>query len=176
MSATTTPTDRRIFTLEELKAMNDHDFRQAVTNDMFQVSRPMSAFQERDVVQRTLTALIDWLSWTNQKIDERAEDPNCTPEHYAKTIKYRDHLVSVIDITERRVAWIMGTKERDLRRWKAVLHEVIDAIISGKDDSEILEIKIPSFANDDKSYDLETWWEIRRAKDPSRVAAAKVAA
>lgn len=174
MSETTT--ERRTFTLEELNAMNDHDFRQAVTNDMFQVGRPLSAFQEPDVVQRTLTALIDWLWWTNQKIDERAEDPNCTPELYAKTIKYRDHLLSVIDITERRVAWIMGSKERDLRRWKAVLHKVIDGIINGKDDAEILEIKIPSFANDDKTYDLETWWEIRRAKDPSRVAAEKAAA
>lgn len=164
------------FTVESLLAMDDHTFRIQVTNDMHLARQFSSPFQAREVIQRTLLALIDSLWQTNNLIDDRAEDPNCPSELYEKTVRYRKHLLSVIDATERRATWFEGAKERDLKRWKAVLHQVIDAIVEGKDDDDILDIQIPGFRDAEMTYSLETWREIRRAKDPRRVAATKAAA
>ena len=162
--------DRRTdYTAEELVEMGDPEFRKAVADDLFTTGHSMGPFQDRRVVDRTLLGLIDWLWWTNQKLDERAEDPSCTVELFQKTEKYRRHLLSVIDLTERRVAWLKGTKERTLQQWKKLLHEVIDAIMEGSDDEEILAIKVPSYITGNDSLDLETWYEIRREKSPSRV-------
>jgi hypothetical protein len=157
------------YEIDELVAMNDKEFHTAVMDDLFYTSRNQSPFQSPEVIERTFCELLEWLSITNAKIDERAEDPNCSIELYEKTVKYRAHLLSVIDITERRIGWLHGTKERTLQKWRAVLHNVIDAIMEGKDDDEILALKIPSFQGEGDTYDLETWWDIRRQKDPSRV-------
>lgn len=175
MSDHTNPTTE-IPTIEALLAMDDFTFRRTVTDDMHLVRQFNGPFQSREVIQRTLLALIDSLWQTNNLLEDRAEDPNCSAELFAKTKKYRAHLLSVIDITERRSEFYQGPKERELRRWRAVLHEVIDGIMSGKDDSEILDIKIPPFRDAEVRHNLETWWEIRRAKDPRRVEAMKAAA
>lgn len=164
------------YEINELVDMSDKEFHSAVMDDLFYTSRSQSSFQAPEVAERTFTELLEWLSITNAKIDARAEDPNCEPELYAKTVKYRSHLLSVIDITERRIEWRLGAKERQLSRWRAVLHSVVDAIMEGKDDDDILALKIPSFRSEGETYDLETWWDIRRAKDPSRVSPTKAAA
>lgn len=166
------------YTVDDLLGMTDATFRRVVSDNMYETLRGQSAFQHEDVIQRTLLALIDSLWATNAKLDERADDPTCPVELYQKTLKYRALLLSVIEQTERRLAWMQGTKEKTLRKWRQVLHEVIDGILSGKHDDEILAIKIPAFDGADREdmYDLETWFDIRCAKDPSRVHGLEEAA
>ena len=168
------------YALEELIDMKDRDFHNAVVEDMFETARGHGPFQQEAIIERTLTGLMEWLWITNAKIDERAEDPDCSAELYANTVKFRHHILSIIDITEKRIGWLHGVKERDLQRWKQMAHEIIDAIMEGKDDEEILSIKIPypgrGAQEGESPIDLETWWEIRRAKDPRRVKPSKEAA
>lgn len=175
MSDTATVTTTETPTIEALLAMDEFTFRRTVTDDMHLVRQFNGPFQAREVIQRTLLALIDSLWHTNYLIEERAEDPNCSAELYGKTVKYRKHLLSLIDITDRRCAFFQGVNARKEREWKAVLHQVVDAILAGKDDDEILEIRIPGFG-EGGGLTLETWHEIRRAKDPRRIEVAKEAA
>jgi hypothetical protein len=163
------------YTPEALLAMDDHTFRQAATKDLTETSRYTGPFQSTPVVGRTMSVLVDWLWLTNDKLADRAEDPHCPPALYEGTKKFRKHLVAVIDNTDRRMAWLQGSKEREVRRWKQVLFEVIDAIQEGWDDDEILAIRIPEFAGVGDSYDLETWHEIRLEKEPDRKRAERAA-
>lgn len=160
------------YTAEELLDMTEDEFRQAVTEDMHYTRRFNGPFQGEQVIARTLHALIDSLHWVNSQIEDRMADPDCPPEVLQKTIRYRSHLLATIDMTERRVAWIQGVKERDARKWRAVLDEVVTGILAGRDDDEILAIKIPSFRGQDgaesERYSIETWHEVRRAKAPAR--------
>lgn len=172
MTSDINPIEDDDYTVGELLAMGEEEFRQAVTEDMHYTRRFNGPFQDREVIARTMHALIDSLHWVNSQIDDRIEDPNCPAEVLQKTRRYRSHLLSTIDMTERRMGWMQGTKERTLRKWRAVLDEVVTGILAGHDDDEILAIQIPSFrdADGDESerYSLETWHEIRRAKDPAR--------
>lgn len=166
-----------LYTPEELLEMSDPAFHKAAVEDLKETARSQSAFQDADVIERTMATLLEWLWFTNIKIDERAEDPDCSPELYAGTLKYRQRLLSALDITDRRIAWAQGAKEREVRKWKQVLFTVVDAILEGWDDEDILALKIPSYRNQiGDSYDLETWHEIRLQKEPGRVRAVKEAA
>lgn len=174
MTNDVSPTEDDDYTVEELLDMTEDEFRQAVTEDMHYTRRFTGPFQDPQVIARTLHALIDSLHWVNMQIEDRMEDPSCPPEVLQKTLRYRSHLLSTIDMTERRMGWIRGTKEATLRKWRAVLDEVVTGILAGRDDDEILATKIPSFRSVDgeevESYSIEVWHEIRRAKHPGRYA------
>lgn len=158
------------YTIEQLENMSDDTFHKAVTNDMHEASRSNSPFQSETIIERTMDALIEWLWITNSKIDDRAEDPNCPRSLYENTLKYRSHLLAVIDVTERRIARSRDGAYRAQKAWKQVLHEVVDAILEGRSDEDILAIEIPSFgSHEGGSLPLDEWWEIRLAKEPSRV-------
>jgi hypothetical protein len=164
------------YNTRELLAMDDHSFHQAVAEDLVKTSNYQGPFQDRGVIDRTMGALVDWLQITTEKLNDRAEDPTCPPVLYEKTAKFRRHLLTVIDNTDRRMAWQQGAKEREVRRWKQVLFEVIDAIQEGWDDDEILAMTVPSWGDGEESFDLETWHEIRLAKRPDRKRAERTEA
>lgn len=166
------------YTPEDLLAMSQSEFHEAVMNDLTETSSYRGPFQHPSVVERTMSTLVEWLWITNAKLAERAEDPTCPPAVYEGTQRFRNHLLAVIDNTDMRIGWIMGAKERQVRKWKQVLFEVVDAIIQGWDDDDILALKIPTYrSNDDDAeiYDLETWHEIRLAKQPDRKRAERAA-
>ncbi len=163
------------YTTETLLQMSDHAFHKAVMHDLTETSRYQGSFQDYAVIDRTMGALVEWLWITNAKLDQRAEDPNCPVDLYEKTVRFRSHLLSVIDNTDRRITWRMGAKERQVRKWKQVLFEVIDAIKEGWDDDDILAISIPPFSDAIETYDLDTWHEIRLEKQPDRKRAEHAA-
>ncbi len=160
------------YTTDELIAMGDDRFADAVVENLHHAGAYKGPFQHPDVRARTLLALIEKLWFTDSQIEKQAEDPTYSIERYEKTLAFRRHLLAVVDLTERRISFDVPARVREASAWKQVLHEVLDEIEGGPDDDILDEFDIP-FVED---LSLRSWLDIRRVKDPSRVKAKVVAA
>ena len=147
------------YTVDELEAMDDYEFGDAVTEDLEHTGHHLSAFQDRKVVGRTLTALLDKLWSTDATLRKHADDPNCSAEKWGKMKAFRRYLLSAIDITQRRMEWQQGPSARTLRAWRAILDELVGEIEETELDFLLDEMKIP-FDN----LTLRQWKEIRDTK------------
>lgn len=158
-------------TVEELLAISDGDFRAEATEDLEYTGAHSSPFQDPQVIRRTLTSLIDSLWFVDASVRKQAVDPRVDATKYERTLAFRRHLLSVIDITERRAEWAAGPTARQISAWKQLLHDLLDALDGGPEEWVLDDLKIP-FDN----LTLRAWREIRRVKDPRRVPAKEVAA
>lgn len=168
------------YSVDELVAMSDDDFQEVLTDDLRFTGRHQSPFQDPAVIRRTLTALIEQLWYIDSVIAQRAEDPDCSAETYRKTLAFRRHLLAVLDVTERRAAWLETPNEGRVRAWRRILHEVCDEL-DGTPQQWILDEFVVPFPMNDPRYkgpgmSLRTWREIRVQKDPSRAVPEKAVA
>jgi hypothetical protein len=161
------------YTVEELVAMSDEDFAEVVTDDLALTGKFSGPFQQPETIHRTMSVLIEHVWYIDSVVRKRAEDPNCTPERYEATLRFRRHLLSVVDAIEKRITWMAGKQRREASEWKQLLHEVLDEIVGGPNDHLLDEFEIP-FAVEGMT--LRTWRDIRNVKDPSRIPAVKGAA
>lgn len=176
MTETTTPAKARFAdadnpTVEELLALDDRTFADEASEDLEYTAGHQSPFQDPLVIRRTLTALLEKVWFADQTLHKYADDASVTAERYEATARFRRFLLSVVDITERRLTWMDGGHARQASAWKKILHEVLDALDGGPEEWILDEFKIP-FHN----MTLKAWREIRRVKDPRRVPVKEVAA
>src|SRR5690606_15754592 len=59
------------YTPEDLLAMSQSEFHEAVMNDLTETSSYRGPFQHPSVVERTMSTLVEWLWITNAKLAER---------------------------------------------------------------------------------------------------------
>lgn len=162
---THTYTPKTTYTVEQLTEMNDLDFDEAVTEDLRYVAQFKGPFQQPELADRTLHALLQKLWFADSRIQIQAEDPNVSPEQYRRTVGFRNHLIGVIDVTERRVNRLRSRDARESAEWKALLHDVLEELEGGPEEDILDEFEIP-YAD---GMNLRTWLEVRRVKDPSRI-------
>lgn len=149
---------------EELLEMSDKDFQKAVCENLHASTRPRGPFQHPDVIRLTLSALLDRFWFADAQMKKQADDPNVDAEHYARTVGFRNHVLSCVDMTERRLSR-MEPQGVAASMWKDLLHKVCDELAGQDEFDDILdEFTIP-FGD----ITLRTWREIRQLKKPSRI-------
>jgi hypothetical protein len=164
------------YSINDLLAMSDERFGAAATANLHATTRWKSPFQQPDIVQRTLHALVEKLWFTDSQIGKKAEDPTYPIEQYERTLSFRRHLLASIDLTERRAS---NGRQKEAQAWRALLHEVCDEIEGDDVFDEILDEFFIPFAGErdgGPKITLRQWIEIRRIKEPSRVKEKAVAA
>ena len=160
----------KTYSVDDLLAMDDVRFGTEATADLRYTGRFKSNFQHKDVVDRTLHALLEKLWFVSDQIDKQREDPEVTPEHFQRTCAFRRHLLSVIDLTERR-ADRNYPGASTARAWRQVLNELCDELEGGPMDWLLDDflIPLPSMGSDNGDMSLRTWVGIRRVKSPERI-------
>lgn len=171
------------YTVDELLAMDDEDFADAVTEDLVYAGRHSSPFQAPELARRTLTVLVERVWFIDAVLQRNADNAEYSAERWEKSLAFRRHLLSVIDVTERRIRWMEGGGVRETRKWKALLNELCDEIEGSSLDWLLDEFTIPfrewrsgGEVPDGPKMSLRMWLEVRRVKDPSRIPERAVAA
>jgi hypothetical protein len=161
------------YTVDELLALSTRDFYNAVADDLHVACDWLGPFQDERVIRRTLTAMTDLLGKSERDVAFRSNDPKCPPDLLQRTKAFRSHVLFVISNTQKRLE-LTDSKERQIRRWKQALFEVVDALIQGWDDEEILALEIPYSDRAGVPLTVEEWHAIRLSKDPNRKRAERV--
>ncbi|MGO2150822.1 MAG: hypothetical protein ACTH32_06430 [Microbacterium gubbeenense] len=161
-------------TVESLINLDTQSFTQVVTDDLSLVGNAHGPFQDAKVIDRTYGALVERLSFVNETLAHKAEDPNVTPIEYARTQRFRRHIIAVLNTVERQMTWQQGVKAKQLSRWKDLLHKICDEIEGDEEFDDILDdadFQVPYGAGPGQGtfLSLRDWVAIRRIKDPSRV-------
>lgn len=154
------------YTVDELLAMDDDQFREAATEDLYYTGSWESIFQDRRVIARTHLALMDKLGFANEVLVRKAADPMGDPRTYERAATFCRHLTVVVNILDKQMTWLQGVKAREVSAWKELLNKVLDEIEDDEEFDDVLdEFEIPFRTN----MTLRSWLQARRAKDPKRI-------
>lgn len=165
------------YTVEQLLAMSDDTFHNAVTRDLKANGRSGSPFQDPQVIDRTYEALLEHLWTTDATMQRQAEDPKISAEHFARTRAFRRHILTVADLTDLRIRR-RRSSAGESAAWRKLLNEVLDEIEGGPEDAILDDLSIPfpgRRGTDEPALTLREWLETRRIKDPSRMPVKELA-
>lgn len=164
-----------LVTVESLLDLEDEEFVDAVTDDLQLAGGAHGPFQDGRVIDRTYAALIERLGFVNETLRHKAEDPKVTPIEYGGALKFRRHVLTVLDAVERQMTWQQGVNARYLSKWKNLVNMLCDEIEGDDIFDEVLDdddFRIPhGRGGGGPRLTLREWLEVRRIKDPSRVPA-----
>lgn len=157
------------YTVDELVEMSGSEFYSVVSDDLQAACDWTGPFQDGRVVHRTLSVMMSLLRKAEGDVWARREDPNCPADLLERTEGFYEHVKFVVENTRRRLRHFVAVK-RETKQWKQTLFEVVDAILQGWGDEEILALTIPEFSNT-PVISLEEWHAIRMRKNPDRKVA-----